>query len=483
MTDHSPLHDVRWHVPSKYLGIKLPQGYHVLEAPLRLILYFGDDELSGYQLGTDVKQIEREAAEHFAGQQASAAEDVITHLPWSMAARTDAAQLALAQDLHVICIHLTGMGTLMDVYGYQASLSALRQISRRLKRLVDERDRLTRHSGDKLLIFTTRPIAEIESLVEMLHEEVAGIGLETDGERLPQSRIGVATVDRVTDPAAAATVIDAVVISAEVASAVGVPPEPQPSMEPAPALEQVFPAEAAKAAEAVAPSEEPAAALPQVPQPAEVLTVSEEAPPAPPVPEPAEVIAMAPAETAEEPAAAEPTAMPPAPAEEAVVEEAAAVPAVLHGPLSVETITRALDESKKESSEAGARIQLKAVSLDLSGVVATASVKLVFGERQVTGKAVGRGVQERRLFLMAEATARAVTEFLPAGYGVVIHDIQPAPPEVGKALWAVVLFLTPTGEQSLLGIAPIDGVISEAAAKAVLSAVNRRVGLLLGQAA
>jgi hypothetical protein len=43
-----------------------------------------------------------------------------------------------------------------------------------------------------------------------------------------------------------------------------------------------------------------------------------------------------------------------------------------------------------------------------------------------------------------------------------------------------VLFLTPTAEESLLGIAPIDDMVFEAAGKAVLNAVNRRVGLLLG---
>ena len=126
------------------------------------------------------------------------------------------------------------------------------------------------------------------------------------------------------------------------------------------------------------------------------------------------------------------------------------------------------------------RIRFKGASLDVSGQVATATVKLVLGDREVVGRAVGRNAQERRLFLAAEAAARAVTEFLPPGYGVVVHDIQPAPPDVGKALWAAVLFLTPTAEESLLGIAPIEDMVFEAAGKAVLNAVNRRVGLLLG---
>lgn len=127
------------------------------------------------------------------------------------------------------------------------------------------------------------------------------------------------------------------------------------------------------------------------------------------------------------------------------------------------------------------RIRLKGASLDVSGLVATATVKMALGDREVVGRAVGRNAQERRLFLAAEAAARAITEFLPPGYGVVVHDIQQAPPEVGKALWAVVLFLTPAGEESLLGIAPIDDMVFEAAGKAVLNAVNRRIAPLLTQ--
>jgi hypothetical protein len=122
---------------------------------------------------------------------------------------------------------------------------------------------------------------------------------------------------------------------------------------------------------------------------------------------------------------------------------------------------------------------MKGASLDVSGMVATATVKLVYGEREVIGKAVGRNAQERRLLLAGEAAAHAITELLPQGYGIVVHDIQPAPDEVGKALWAVVLFLTPTSEESLLGIAPIDEMVFEAATKAVLNAVNRRVAPLL----
>src|SRR2546426_12703408 len=77
------------------------------------------------------------------------------------------------------------------------------------------------------------------------------------------------------------------------------------------------------------------------------------------------------------------------------------------------------------TSDGAGRIRFKGASLDVSGLVATATVKLVHVDREVVGRAVGRNAQERRLFLAAEATARAVAAFLPQGYGIVVRAIQP----------------------------------------------------------
>lgn len=463
MANDAPFHKVRWHVPAKSLGVTLPPGYHLLEAPLQLFLCYGDQEIARFGPGTDPKEIQREAEAHAAKQQTvqtgTAEEDGITGLPWSISLRGDAARLATTGDLHVIAVHLSGLDTLMDVYGYKAAHSVLRQISRRMKRLMDDRDRLTRHCGDKLLIFTARPLAEIRTLVDMIHQQVAAVGLETDGDRLPHSRIGVATVDRLTDadPIAAQAVIDAVIISAEVASAGADAPATPIQVEP-----QV-PQAAIPAPQAFRADVEPE--MPEIPE-----TPPPQAPPEPgPVASGAnDLHIMPPLQEEPEPQVyelpAEPMPLEEAPAAPPPPEEAPPVAAAMPVP----------------APDGAGRIRFKGASLDVSGMVATATVKLVLGDREVVGRAVGRNAQERRLFLAAEAAARAVTEFLPQGYGVVIHDIQPAPPEVGKALWAAVLFLTPNGEESLLGIAPIDDMAFEAAGKAVLNAVNRRVGLVLG---
>jgi len=460
-------------------------GYHLLGAPLQIFLYHGDQEIAMFATGTDPKEIQRQAEAHAATQgtqsvQTATDEDKITGLPWSASFRSEAARLASTADLHIIAVHLGGLDTLMDMYGYKAAHSVLRQISRRLKKVIDTRDRLARHCGDKLLIFTTRPLEDVRELVDVVHQQVAAVSLETDGDRLPHSRLGIATVDRLaeSDPNAVQALIDAVIISAEIASTGGEAPAAPIRMEPSAPQAAV-----------------PAAAETYTPVTTEPPEVSEPVPPPPSAPEPAvlesdeaqharhaveeapvEPVYELPLETEPMPAfRPEPTAQeapPPMPAPSPESEHPAAPPA--------EETALPAGTMPVPTPDGAGRIRFKGASLDVSGQVATATVKLMLGDREVVGRAVGRNAQERRLFLAAEAAARAVTELLPPGYGVVVHDIQPAPPDVGKALWAAVLFLTPSAEESLLGIAPIDDMVFEAAGKAVLNAVNRRVGLLLG---
>src|SRR5207253_998812 len=183
--------------------------------------------------------------------------------------------------------------------------------------------------------------------------------LESDGDRLPHSRIGVATVDRLTDPNAAPAVIDAVVISAEVAStgasdAAGQnPTSPEPAVPVPPKFQAGGADEPAPAAE---PEPEPVAAddedmpleLPAVDEetdePVYRLPANETMAPSPEPPMAADDEETA-ADTEEPPAGEE--IAPPAPA----------VPV--------------------STTDGAGRIRFKGASLDVSGLVATATVKLV----------------------------------------------------------------------------------------------------------
>jgi hypothetical protein len=135
----------------------------------------------------------------------------------------------------------------------------------------------------------------------------------------------------------------------------------------------------------------------------------------------------------------------------------------------------------------GRRAVLAGLRLDLSGLVATAVVELTFGRRRTTARSVGRNAEGRRLFLIGEATTRAVTELLPSGYGAVIHEVnllQPGTLEEGRGVLSTVLFLSPEREQFLFGVAPAGDDPRMAAARAALSALNRKIEpLLVGSAA
>lgn len=123
------------------------------------------------------------------------------------------------------------------------------------------------------------------------------------------------------------------------------------------------------------------------------------------------------------------------------------------------------------------RLILEGVGLSITGQAATATVDLAYGTRRYTGKVVARDSREQRRVLIAEATARAVTAVLPNGYGVSLVGINPTLPDE-EVLVAKVFLLTPNSEETLFGVAPLDDEF-RAAAKAVLSAVNRRIAPLL----
>lgn len=129
-----------------------------------------------------------------------------------------------------------------------------------------------------------------------------------------------------------------------------------------------------------------------------------------------------------------------------------------------------------------ARIVLEAVQMNLSGQVATAVVRLREQGRRVSSRSVGRNVEPRRLHLLGDAAARALTELLPLGYGAVLADIQPITTDVGEAVVAAITLLTPEGEQVLMGVARTEAGMAEAAVRAVLNAVNRRLAFVFADA-
>ena len=303
--------------------------------------------------------------------------DGVTGLPWFTTIHGEMAGRALTQDLHVVDIHLGGLSAVLDAHGAPAFASILREIGRRATDPLDDRDQLSRHTGDRLLLITTRPPAEVARLVEDVVARISAAGVRVDGTTVPRVAVGLARLLRASDYADAAARLDAAILSAEFNAA---------------------PVHAADGEQAPAPA-------------------------------PAEAQAVAP-----------------------------------------------------EAASREKRAVLTSLRLDLSGLVATAVVELTFGPRRIVARSVGRNTEGRRLFLIAEATARAVTDLLPSGYGAVIHDVtilQPGAPEQGRGILSSVLFLSPDNEQFLFGLAPAGNDPRLAAARASLSAVNRKIQPLL----
>jgi GGDEF domain-containing protein len=299
--------------------------------------------------------------------------DGVTGLPWFTTIHGEMAGRALAQDLHVVDIHLAGLSAVMDAHGAPALASVLRDIARRASGLLDDRDQLSRHTGDRLLLITARPPAEVAGLVQDVVARISAAAVQVDGARVPRIHVGLSRLLRGPDYAEAVARLDAAILSAEL-----------------------------------------------------------NAGPAP-------------------------------------------TPGAVGGPTG--TVSLAGPREK--------RAVLTSLRLDLSGLVATAIVELTFGRRHAVARSVGRNAEERRLFLIGEATARAVTDLLPAGYGAVIHDVQllqPGVPEQGRGILSSVLFLSPDSEQFLFGVAPAGNDPRLAAARASLSAVNRRIEPLLATA-
>ena len=127
-------------------------------------------------------------------------------------------------------------------------------------------------------------------------------------------------------------------------------------------------------------------------------------------------------------------------------------------------------------------LEVTQASLQALGQAVTATVELVHGGRRVVATSTGRNAAERHLYLMAEAAARAVTEFLPTGYGVILGEITQVPEELGGALKAAVLFMTPTEDRPLEGTAAVADRPDTAAARTVLAAVSDHVRPLLSHA-
>ena len=387
-------------------------------------------------------------------------EDPLTGLPWTETLLPLVKNWAGASVVHAVCLHFVGLGILANLPEFQSSHSLLREATERLAPLMGDDDRLTRFSGNKLLLFSKRSEGGVRELLVEIADRLDTFGTEIEGRHLPEIRLGMAMLDERGSGAVSVDAMNGLMSDAAGATV--------------PMAEVVTPRDQRDDAGGPPPASEPPA--PQaLPEP--LVASTAQAMPAPPAAPRVEVAPKAP--TTPAPAVTPETSdQPPETGEEMETTM------IIRGhpertpirPVGEPHAPAAVSRSAPHSDQ---RLILKAVDLVVTGLVATAIVDLDFEGRRVRGKAIGRSAEGHHTALVGEAITRAVTDLLPAGHGAVFRQAVSASTEAADVVVTVVEFLTPDSTELLFGVAPTEGEPVAGVAKSVLNAVNRPTAWLL----
>lgn len=417
------------------------------------------------QAPTDTTYSHDHARERNGEDHSLLAEDPLTGLPWTETLLPLVTNWAGSSAVRAVCLHFVGLGILANIPEFQSSHSLLREAAERLSPLISDEDRLTRFSGNKLLIFSKRSEAAVNGLLEEIAERFTAFGTEVEGRHLPEIRTGMAALG---GHARAAVTVEA--LNALMSDAAG----------------------------ATVPIARVVMARLQPPPP-DGLT-SEPEPPAAPAPNPPVHLELP--ETPDIPA------MPELPLDTSHIQ-AAQDQSAAHDPMAVPSVSDQTFKTSEETEtmiirghpertpirpvmdaparqavpidvpEAGHRLILKAVDVAVTGLVATAVIDLDFEGQRVRGKAIGRSSEGHPIALVGEAMTRAVTDLLPAGHGTVFRQAVLTVTEAGEVVVTVVEFLTPDRTDFLFGVAPTEGEPVAGVARSILDAINRRTARLL----
>lgn len=137
------------------------------------------------------------------------------------------------------------------------------------------------------------------------------------------------------------------------------------------------------------------------------------------------------------------------------------------------------DEEQRSLSEV--RPRLVGVSVQSEGRKMEAKVQLGIGGNVFEGCAAGPNTANNKLRLIAQATVLALEDFFKGTCNLVTEDITVLTLARRQAVAASVSLVTNIGEERLIGAAFLNDDDREAAVKATLAAVNRRMALLLSE--
>lgn len=134
---------------------------------------------------------------------------------------------------------------------------------------------------------------------------------------------------------------------------------------------------------------------------------------------------------------------------------------------------KGVDLGQEQSFRLGKRARLEKVSLTRKGDGAVSTVTMSLGSRHAEASREGLATNEEMIRITAEATLQAVSELLP----VVTFTVEQVY-NIGKnpvSQIAMVLVHDPDSyADRFVGAAPVKASVTDAAAKATMSAINRR---------
>lgn len=125
------------------------------------------------------------------------------------------------------------------------------------------------------------------------------------------------------------------------------------------------------------------------------------------------------------------------------------------------------------------RLRLESVTVRLKDRVVEVNVELRLGERTFQGSASGPASARHRLFLTAEAAARAIEEATGGAFSIVVEGVSTLHVSGRPAVAVVLTAADDRGEEAEAGSAYVRRDELEAVVRACLDALNRRLGLVL----
>ncbi len=134
-----------------------------------------------------------------------------------------------------------------------------------------------------------------------------------------------------------------------------------------------------------------------------------------------------------------------------------------------------------EVVEEETRLRLTRVATTLQDDRVSATVELHHDNRQVRGEAEGPVIEGGVLRVVAQAAVNAMAQILPSPAEVVVKGIGYVSLPPGDAVSIALALYTPSGEETLIGIAPSVRHRPDAVVHAALRAMNRRLSLLVGK--